>query len=250
MTQKSSLKPLSSNRHRDTYWQRARGYFHAAENHLVPVTSRELPRAVGAFPLVITYQKSGPILQALLGVESGRSAFVDSRGRWRGGYVPAYLGAYPFYLVETAQDKHVVAVDEASAALQADAYIGQPLFTADDKPTPQLQKVIDFLGQVARNRALTDRACRSLDEAGILEPWPLELDIGNQPRRFSGLYRVSEKQLHGLEGAALQVLRDTGALASSKGIYYVRHPHRSRLYYKYRANPFWLNIESKPCHYA
>ncbi|MFW6380351.1 MAG: SapC family protein, partial [Halorhodospira sp.] len=42
--------------------------------------------------------------------------------------------------------------------------------------------------------------------------WPLELHLGEQPQRLGGLYRVDEARLNALEGAALERLRDAGAL--------------------------------------
>lgn len=213
MRSAASLKPLAASRHRGLYWQRARGYRHAATRALVPITRRELPRAVGAFPLAFSYTGDRPVLHAVLGAEPGRSAFVDTRGRWRGAYVPAYLRAHPFYLAERDRDRHVVAVDESAEELAADAYTGEALFDEADQPTAALQRVIDFLGSVARSRVQTDRAAQALEEAGVLAEWRLELHVGGeQPQRLGGLYRIDEPRFNALDAGSLQRLRDTGAL--------------------------------------
>lgn len=214
MTSAASLKPLAAGRHRAYFWQRARGYRHAANRSLVPITRRELARAVAAFPLAFSYVADRPVLQAVLGAEPRRSAFVDAQGRWRGPYVPAYLRVHPFYLTESGQDRHVVAVDESAEELAADAYTGEALFDETDTPTPTLQRVIDFLRALARSRVQTDRACQALDEAGVLAEWRLELNAGGtQPQRLGGLYRIDEPRLNALEPEAFTRLRDTGALA-------------------------------------
>ena len=208
-----SLRPLSAQRHGGWYWQRGWGYGHAGAWALVPITRRELPRAVGAFPLAFVYTGDRPVLHGVLGAEANRSAFVDARARWQGSYVPAYLRGYPFYLMESGVGRHVVAVDESAQALQADAYTGEPLFDETGRPTPGLQRVIDFLGELARSRVQTDRACQVLEEAGVLTEWSLRLDIGGgRVKRLAGLYRVDEPRLNALEADALQRLRDTGAL--------------------------------------
>ncbi|MBK5935896.1 SapC family protein [Halorhodospira halophila] len=213
MSSVASLKPLAAGRHRDRFWQRARGYQHAATRALVPITRRELPRAVGAFPLAFAYTGERPVLHAVLGAEPKRSVFVDAKGRWRGPYVPAYLRAHPFYLAERDPDRHVVAVDESAEELGADAYTGEALFDETGTPTPALQRVIDFLGALARSRVQTDRACQALEEAGVLVEWPLSLNLGKEkPQRFGGLYRVNEPRLNALDAEGLQQLRDAGAL--------------------------------------
>lgn len=217
MPRRMALKPLAAERHRAWYWQRAQGYHHAADRASVPITRRELPRAVGAFPLAVRYIGERPVLHAILGAEPGRSAFVDPRGRWQGPYVPAYLRAHPFYLAERGGDRHVVAVDESADALQADAYTGEALFDAVDSPTPALQQVIDFLKAVGRSRVGTDRACRALESARVLCEWPLQLQIGEQSLQLGGLYRVDEKRLAALDAAAMAQLRDAGALEVAYG---------------------------------
>ncbi|MCG5531446.1 SapC family protein [Halorhodospira halochloris] len=218
MTSAGSLKPLAAGPHGGYFWQRARGYQHAATRALAPITRRELPRAVGAFPLAFVYTDEWPVLHAVLGAEPKRSAFVDGRGRWRGPYVPAYLRAHPFYLAENGRDRHVVAVDESAEELAGDAYTGEALFDETDAPTPALARVIDFLGALARSRVQTDRAAQALEEAGVLAEWRLALDLGGEkPQRLSGLYRVDESRLNALDAASLQRLRDTGALGLAYG---------------------------------
>lgn len=214
VTHATSLKPLSAERHRHYYWRRVRGYHHAAERVTMPVTLRELSQAVGAFPLAFLYRGDRPILHAILGAESERSAFVDASGRWRAPYIPAFLRGHPFYLAQQGSDRYVVAVDESAAALSEDPQKGEALFDDQGKPTQALQRLIDFFGQLARNRVLTDRAAQALAQAGVLDEWPLTLDLGNtQPRRLAGLYQVNEARLNALDPGDLQRLRDTGALA-------------------------------------
>ena len=207
----STWEVLSKTQHRDRFWQRPRGYHHAADRGLVPLTARELSRAVGAFP--IAFQSDPPRLVAVLGLWPDRNAFVDGQGRWRGGYVPAHLRCYPFRLVAQGPQNYQVVVDTASEALQADRYTGDPLFTAEGEATEAFQPVLDFLRQLAQAQIATDQACQALAEHGLLSAWQPKVQVGDQTYRLTGLAHVDEQQLNACSGETLVALREAGALS-------------------------------------
>ncbi len=211
MSASSTWQALSKTQHRERFWQRARGYLHAVDRGLVPLAARELSRAVGAFPLA--FQGDPPRLVAVLGLWPDRNAFVDSQGRWRGGYVPAHLRAYPFGLTASGRDNYQVVVDTAAEALQADRYTGDPLFTAEGEATKALQPVLDFLRQLAQAQIVTDRACEALAEHGLLSAWQPQVQVEGQTYRLTGLEHVDEQRLNACSGEALVALRETGALS-------------------------------------
>ncbi|MCG5531443.1 SapC family protein [Halorhodospira halochloris] len=206
----TTIHLLSRERHGERYWLRAQSYDFARTVAAVPVAALELPRLVGHLPLALTARGEGYRLVALLGVEPGTNAFVDARGRWRGGHVPSALSTYPFRLIEH-EGRYVLGIDEAQ--LTDDPYAGgEALYTEEGEPAATVQRSIDFLRRVARSRLSVDRALEALSAEGVIERWPAQVKLGGKPRRLGGLYRVSERALNALEPEALGRLRDAGAL--------------------------------------
>ena len=58
----------------------------------------------------------------------------------------------------------------------------------------------------------TDLAMASLAEAGVIEPWPLEVQVGGKKAGLKDLHRVNESALGGLDDEAFLKLRKTSAL--------------------------------------
>jgi len=201
------MQPLSTTTHAGKSFHSARNYQHAKTRTTVPLVISELPRAVPAFPVCFTVSRDKYILTALMGLKPDQNLFVAQEGKWRTSYIPAYLRAHPFYLAEAREGKQVVCVDENSGLISEAG--GEPMFS-DGKPTQKMQQIIDFLQKIARERAVTDKACSVLNEFGLIEPW----------EGYGGLYRISEGKLKDLSGEAFIQLRDTGALKVMYGQLY------------------------------
>ncbi len=73
-----------------------------------------------------------------------------------------------------------------------------------------MQQIIDFLQKIARERAITDKACATLDEYGLIEPW----------EGYGELYRIGGGKLKDLSGDDFIRLRDTGGLKIMYGQLY------------------------------
>ena len=58
----------------------------------------------------------------------------------------------------------------------------------------------------------TDLAMASLAEAGVIEPWPLEVEVDGKKTAIKGLHRVNESALGALDDEAFLKLRKTSAL--------------------------------------
>ena len=71
---------------------------------------------------------------------------------------------------------------------------------------------MEFLRHIEASRMTTDLAVASLAEAGVIEPWPLEVQVGEKKAGTKGLHRVNESALHGLDDDAFVKLRKTSAL--------------------------------------
>ena len=166
-----------------------------------------------------------------MGLKPEQNLFVTQEGKWRTSYIPAYLRAHPFYLAESQEGKQVVCVDENSGLITDIG--GEPMFS-DAKPTPKMQQIIDFLEKIARERAVTDRACATLDELGLIEPW----------KGYGGLYRISEAKLKDLSGEAFVKLRDTGGLKVMYGqLYSLTQMARLKKLAEQDKEPDWESME-------
>lgn len=207
--------PVTKERHGGVRFRRSESYAHAMKSNLAPVVFAELAPLVAHYPLVFVRRDDQSFgLFALLGLEPQRNLFVDAgTGRWRAGYIPAVLRAYPFRLLPGSQgDQWVLCVDEDSGTLH-DGLEGLPLFTETGDPAPWVGETMNFLRQLLAQEQRTLAACAVLDTNGLMTPWDLTLRIPQGDRKVEGLYRVNESALHELDGEALRRLRDAGALA-------------------------------------
>ena len=71
---------------------------------------------------------------------------------------------------------------------------------------------MEFLQQVEGNRMSTDLAMASLADAGVIEPWPLEVDADGKKTALGGLHRIKEAALSSVDDETFLKLRKTSGL--------------------------------------
>jgi hypothetical protein len=181
---------------------------------VAPLVMQELPKAVMSLPIGFIAQPQGYGLVAVQSLNPGRNLYVNADGRWLGGYVPAAYRGYPFALANTPDGQQVLCIDEDSALLldAAQPEQGEPLFGEDDQPAEPVRKVLDFLQQVAANRARTATLCAHLADQGLIQPWPLTVKTADGERPVEGLHRIDETALNALAPDPFEALRQAGAL--------------------------------------
>ncbi|MEA1053627.1 SapC family protein [Lamprobacter modestohalophilus] len=89
---------------------------------------------------------------------------------------------------------------------------GEPFFDVYDQPAEPVRKVLDFLQQVATNRAQSATLCARLAEHGLIQPWPLQVTTPDGERPVEGLHRIDETALNALSTEPFETLRQAGAL--------------------------------------
>ncbi|MCB4820586.1 SapC family protein [Roseicella aerolata] len=206
-----SLDPLTPERH-GRLRVRDAGYGFAATANAIPLAAEEFPAAARSLPIVFGAQ--APHLPvALTGLAPGSNLYVSETGTWRpGAYVPAYLRRVPFFLVRAAQhsDQLVLCID--SLAPQVSETEGEPLFTAEGKPTPQLERALALTRAVEeailRTRAITGR----LHELGLLKAAVVQFPHHGKALRVDGFFAVDRPALAALPAGELAELRDKGWL--------------------------------------
>jgi len=149
---------------------------------------------------------------ALLGLDEGQNLFVNHNNQWVVGYVPAHLRAQPFRLLRATDGRLTLAVREDTGLVTGNE-AANPFFDTEGQLSGELQSVLNMLRRLEENRAATQEASLALADAGVLEAWAVAPVVNGEKRHLGGLFRVSEKALEQVDAAALERLRDTGALA-------------------------------------
>ncbi len=204
--------PVSRDRYAGQRWRRHTSYAFSAREALVPIVAAELSKVVMAMPLAFIEQAGAMIPVAVLGLQPGVNLFVGPDGRWRSGYVPAILRAYPFRLAKTDADQYALCFDEDSGLLTQDIS-AEAFFSDDGEPAPAVAGIMKFLTELEKGKPLGLAAGAVLQKHGLLCPWPLvvKTEAGEQP--VGGLFQVDEAALNLLSGEALAEVFQSGALS-------------------------------------
>lgn len=205
------ITALTPEHHAHKRWKRYSSYAFARDRTVAPLVGAELARAALTLPIVFLQQGETWLPFALMGLAQDTNLLVAPDGRWLAGYVPAALRGHPFELARAQDDQWVLCVDESSELI-VDGPEGESFFDADNKPTPAVNEILDFLGQVARNRDVTEKACAALARHGCLRPCPIIVKTDSGDKQIDGLHQIDESALNQLDDAAFLELRHLGAL--------------------------------------
>lgn len=198
---------ISKSRHAEARYYPRDGYYHTAEQLVAPILLAELPKLTQHFMLGFMPQNERFMAVALLGVEQGQNLYVHPDGRWLGGYVPASLRGYPFNLLPDENGQRVLCIDAEQLVDATD--VGQALFDGEGQPSEAVAKQLDFQQHCEDNRQRTQQAVDALQQADVLQPWPLEISRGEgaTPKKIEGLYRIDEKALNTLDAPTYATLQ-------------------------------------------
>ena len=171
-------------------WRRITGYHFAAQLSTIQVVAAELPHLVPSMPLGFVQNGSAFELVAICSVQPAANLYIAPDGRWLGSYIPAAIRGYPFRLVKM-QDREdsILCIDEESG-LVVEAGQGESFFDASGTPSQAVKDVLNLLTQVERSRVATQAAVDALRGAGLIQPWPINLQQGNQAVAVEGLFRI------------------------------------------------------------
>lgn len=209
------IRPIDATAHADMGFAPSSDYLHSRARDRVPLLIAEVPTALMLYPLGFSEGPEGLHLVAVLGARAGQNDCLGDGGRWRTGYVPSQLRAFPFAPVASDNGAPGVGFDHDSGLWRdtPDPARGDiRFFDIDGQPAAALQRAEAFLRQSVENRAITDAAVRELAKAGLLVPWqfPDAVSDGTPPE---GLLRVNQKALHALAPETLAHLMRANALA-------------------------------------
>lgn len=203
-----NIKPLSSEIHRD--WAVSVDDFSFA-SHLIsaPVLATEIPLAAIEYPVVFSATaKEGEFVPlAIMGLKEGHNLFVDTKGKFAGRYLPAFIRRYPF-VFGNANDSTTMTlcVDEDSKAICKDGTKGRRLFDETGEQTAYLKELVEFLKDYQYRAELTKAFCARLHELKLLEPMQANIKLSrNQEENLNltGFYVVKREKLKALSDADL-----------------------------------------------
>lgn len=202
--------PVSREAHGNRTWKRSFGYERARTDLFAPLVAAELTKAGADMPLCFLKTGENFIVAALLTIVPGRNLFVAPDGRWLGSYVPAWYRSYPFRLLrKEGTTEQVLCVDDTYEGLGQ----GEETFFAEDgKPSKAVAEILQFTAAIENNRTPTDLAVAALNDAGLIVPWEINVQHGENATPVNGVFRVDEKALEEIEDDVHLKLRKAGAL--------------------------------------
>jgi hypothetical protein len=199
-------------------WTRPQNSSFAAQDTTAPIVAAEIGKIVPSMPIVFVKYNDQFQLSALLSLTAGRNMFVGPNGNWLGGYVPAAIRSYPFKLIRPGEGADpVLCIDEESDAITDNQSAGEEFFSTDGSVAPTLKALLDFLAELDRNRAGTQIGVASLEQAGVIVPWPILVKAEQGEQKIEGLFRIDEAALNSLPEDRFARLRATGALPIAFG---------------------------------
>lgn len=190
-------EPLNPARHRGLRLTTAQPDFSfAAGTNSIPLTVTEFPRAALEFPIVFAGHPDkvlSPVV--VVGLKSNENLFVDNRGAWLAGYIPAFVRRYPFVLAEQPNAGELtIMIDTAYRGFSVEK--GEPLFADQDEPSTFLRKAIDFLRDFHQQAQLTQEFVRELKNLDLLVPRQFQITReGKTVFTLRDFYVVEESRL-------------------------------------------------------
>lgn len=207
------LTAVSPGQFANKAWKRSTSLAFAAEFNMQPVVAAELVHLVATMPLGFAQTGKSFQLVAITSLQPNTNLYVASDdGRWLGSYVPALLRGYPFSLIKLQdREESILCIDEDSG-LVVEAGQGEPFFDESGASSQPVKNVLEFLAQVERSRVVTQVAVDALQTAGLIQPWRINIQNGEQAVAVEGVFCIDEAALNGLPDGDYIALRKTGAL--------------------------------------
>ena len=210
---------------RDRYgrkgWRRPDGFGFAANLAVAPLGGSEFSQAIATYPIGFIEGSAGSYMPvAVMALSKGGNLFVGPGGQWLGGYIPILLRRYPFSLIRTDNGEGgALGIDENSGLIVDNGEGGgvEEFFAADGTLAPTTKTIAELVDFAERDQVMTALAVSALAEAGVIKPWPLTMQVGDQQMAVSGLHTVDEAALNALDDATFLKLRKASSLVIAYG---------------------------------
>lgn len=208
-----SAVPVSASRHANVSVEASDSYAFSAGVNAVPLMAVEFPRASAEYAIVFTAQGDDVMPAVVLGVRNEQNLYLSPDARWKADYIPAFIRRYPFIFTSSAGGKTLtLCIDESHPGVNREGK-GNALFGADGKPTPYVEKVLEFLKEFQGQFERTRQFCRRVKELQLLEPMQANVTTPKgEQLTLGGFLAVSRDKLRALSGETLEKLAKTDEL--------------------------------------
>lgn len=211
----TSWAVITHSDHSDKRWHPRQAFKYAVTQNTADVLLPELSSLLPHYTLCFIQQGEKYKLIALLGLGGDRNLYVNQENYWMCHYVPATLRSYPFTLADNSETgEKIFCIEESHITDDSDA-TAFAFFDSDNNMAPETAIAFNFLSQCEASRVQTQAACNALAEAGVIEPWKLNIKRGEndeEPIALEGLYCINEIALNEVYMPVLVRLRELGAL--------------------------------------
>lgn len=184
----------------------------------LPISYSEFSRVSHDYPIVFISTDEGATFGtvALLGLQPGQNLFVGTDGKWDNSvYLPAYTRRYPFCMGkvkvdDVVQDDRIVCVVQ-KAVNEAK---GEALFDEQGVAQPKWAEMEKLLHEYEADLMRSEEMCSILKQYDLLESFSMQaVPTKGGAMQLTGMYRISEAKLEGLNGDQLHNLVKTGVMA-------------------------------------
>jgi hypothetical protein len=199
--------PISAAQHANVSVEANDSYAFSADVNAVPLMAVEFLRASAEYAIVFTSDGENLMPAVVLGVRNQQNLYLSPEARWKADYIPAFIRRYPFIFSSSADNKTLtLCIDESHPGVNREGR-GNALFGADAKPTPYVQKVLEFLKEFQTQYERTRAFCRRVKELQILEPMQANVTTPKGEKlALAGFLAVSRDKLRALNGETLEKL--------------------------------------------
>jgi hypothetical protein len=202
-----SAIPISAARHANVCVEANESYAFSEGINAVPLMAIEFPRAVAEYAIVFTAEGDAVMPAVVLGVRNQQNLYLSPQARWRADYIPAFIRRYPFIFSSSADGKTLtLCIDESHPGVNREGR-GNALFGADARPTPYVEKVLEFLKEFQAQYERTRQFCRRIKELQLLEPMQANVTTPQGEKlTLGGFLAASRDKLRALNGETLEKL--------------------------------------------
>lgn len=208
-----SAVPVSIARHGQWSIESGSGFQFSKAINSVPLMAIEFPNASAEYPVVFAGNDKNLVPAVIVGLRGDENLFLNGEGGWDAKYVPAFIRRYPF-VFSTSEDGNTftLCIDESFPGFNQDGR-GERLFSDDGKPTPYVERVLDFLKEYQLQFRRTQLFCEKLSRLNLLEPMQAQVTTAaGEKSSLTGFMAVSRDKLKQLSGEALADLAGSDEL--------------------------------------
>lgn len=212
----TNIVAVTKSDHLNSYWKRPSGYAFASPFSTCPLVVEELPKAALSLPVGFMQNEAGGFSQvAILGLRDGVNARVTSDGKWIDSYIPASLRAFPFVLAKNANNQQILCIHKDYVLNKSPDSNELAFFDEDGNTSEIIAKTLDFLAKIESGKNFSNGICDQLAEFGLIEAWPIKIQLNSEVISVEGLFRVSERKLNQVDPEQLKILQSSGALTTA-----------------------------------